>query len=1026
MDRTQCRTTVLSCAVAIALYAPSSSLAEPPSPVASQRVLETIDAARAATTEVLRQREERRSQQSQAKTKSQATGSNTTGSNTTGSSMPGTSQGTDQSQVQLGTRATPTPGQDDGRGDDVRATALPIPRHGFARTALGTLNLTGVGEGSAMGPGTAYGQVTVPEDRAALAMGSAPAAPRQGTTTDTRRTPPAASYATQGPRAPSAQRRQIPARLRQVTRFATDVSKTMEEGGAGQYLRNRNLAAASTFPARLASLQANNTWQAAPFMPIQAKDLSCHYGVPSYRTPQDFDQDETPVHISADDMSGNLEREVTYQGDVIMVQGDRATSSDIARYNRDEGYVISSGDVVYSAPDVTLTSDQPVKSDLRTNETTILGGLYQFNGSIARGTTGKLVRYGNENRTHVDKATFSGCPADHESWHFTATDIDIDRGEDFGDARNVTLWLGSVPVFYTPYLNFPLSNRRKTGLLYPSVAYNSEDGFVYVQPIYFNLAPNYDYTLKVASYGHRGFKFDNEFRYMPFAGTSGSINFDFMPHDKKADINDDQGSQKRWRFNWVHSTSLLDNDLKIKLDYARVRKTDYDYNSDFSGDLRVEDDHVKQSLLVTYDRPTYNLSLEARAYQSLLPETVYNYRPFSMLPQFKGSTYHVWNHLLFTFDTEITHFKGNHDATHMRGFDATRAHFEPTIKYHIFDAHGTTLDARVKGFLTYYDQGDEKYLKGGAVKSVLGYDHLDPHVTRALYLLELRGKTTLERKVLDLRHTQTLEPEIQYQYIPYKNQDHIALYDTTDRVKDYYTNFSYQRFTGLDRIADTNTITFGLTTRLLDAHDREKLRASVSQAYSFQTTRTKLRYNDSSNTNPRSPITASLDLSPIEGLNLHGALSYNNETNRLDRYEAYATYTARNGFNGQISYRFHRDGNYSLESKVVDLRQLGLSATVPLGGNWKVAGAFYRDLEEKENIDIKAAIKYEECCWSLSLVYENYTNIKWSKGWKRIRERSFGLQFELKGLAVLSPRGSNGFSQSSRLVPYFDPTSLNR
>ena len=54
----------------------------------------------------------------------------------------------------------------------------------------------------------------------------------------------------------------------------------------------------------------------------------------------------------------------------------------------------------------------------------------------------------------------------------------------------------------------------------------------------------------------------------------------------------------------------------------------------------------------------------------------------------------------------------------------------------------------------------------------------------------MHAKTTLERKVLDLRHTQTLEPEIQYRYIPYENQDNIGLYDTTDRLNDYYSNFS--------------------------------------------------------------------------------------------------------------------------------------------------------------------------------------------------------------------------------------------
>lgn len=114
-----------------------------------------------------------------------------------------------------------------------------------------------------------------------------------------------------------------------------------------------------------------------------------------------------------------------------------------------------------------------------------------------------------------------------------------------------------------------------------------------------------------------------------------------------------------------------------------------------------------------------------------------------------------------------------------------------------------------------------------------------------------------------MNHTQTLEPEFKYQYIPYKDQSNIALYDTTNRYDDYYTLFSPHRYAGIDRIANINMATFGLTSRLLDAHDREVFRAALAQGYNFSDNRVKLRQTDTLSTNPRSPLEALIDVVPL-------------------------------------------------------------------------------------------------------------------------------------------------------------------
>ncbi len=52
--------------------------------------------------------------------------------------------------------------------------------------------------------------------------------------------------------------------------------------------------------------------------------------------------------------------------------------------------------------------------------------------------------------------------------------------------------------------------------------------------------------------------------------------------------------------------------------------------------------------------------------------------------------------------------------------------------------------------------------------------------------------------------------------MPYRNQSEIPLFDTTENTLNYDELFTYNRFSGLDRIGDANQISLGITTRMID------------------------------------------------------------------------------------------------------------------------------------------------------------------------------------------------------------------
>lgn len=815
-------------------------------------------------------------------------------------------------------------------------------------------------------------------------------------------------------------------RLNSVTEFADNIYGVMVKNIATQqYLSNRQLAAASTFPLRLISTLSKNPWRPSPFMPVPERDMECYYGIPAYSEPQNFDIETTPVNISANEVTANGTQNLTYSGNVTVSQGDRLIKADEAVYDGDAATLVTSGNISIQTPQLTISSPASIESNLKSNVSTFSDATFQLNGSVARGSS-KLVTVNNEQKsTEIEDFTFTTCPVGDNSWYFKAGSVELDQNDSFGESYHNVLYVKDVPVLYLPYLNFPTTNQRKSGLLYPSVSISSNNGADYEQPIYWSIASNYDYTFTPRLMSKRGLLLGNEFRYMPIENSIGTFIFDYIPNDNDWALSENFDDDSRYFFRWKHTSSFFNNDLTFDIDYQRVRNGDYDYLDDLGAkETNVTDDHLKQSLKAAYDRPDFHIQAEARDYQRLQPDTILGHRPFSMLPQISGQYYSTVGSLTLNFNGEMTRFSSSSDSR-AQNFEATRIHFEPEIGMQLFNMRGTSIDASLRGFFTHYTQDSLEDMPD-YYRTNLGFTELDSSVNRALYLAQIKAKTTLERKVLDLRHTQTFEPEVLYQYIPYEDQSNIALYDTTDRMSDYYSNFSFRNYTGKDRIADINAITMGVTSRLLDPHDREIVRFGVSQTYSFHTSKVTLAPRDQINTSPRSPMAMFFNAEPVNGLTLHAGLSYDTEEDNLKSWNAMTQYKNENGLLVQVGYRFADKGNRSLANDLVDLSQLGLVTSVPINDKISVSFAAYNDLEQNEDIDTKAAIKFEECCWSLSFVYENYNSCDWDS-LERERDHIFGIQFEFKGAGAVNVTGDfdRNFTDT-RLLKHFDPTDLNR
>jgi LPS-assembly protein len=92
----------------------------------------------------------------------------------------------------------------------------------------------------------------------------------------------------------------------------------------------------------------------------------------------------------------------------------------------------------------------------------------------------------------------------------------------------------NVPILPIPSMSFPLSDKRKSGLLPPTIGVDSINGVEYRQPYYWDIAPNRDATLYPRVMSKRGVEMGGEFRYLEPA-YRGQIQANVLPGDKLRD-----------------------------------------------------------------------------------------------------------------------------------------------------------------------------------------------------------------------------------------------------------------------------------------------------------------------------------------------------------------------------------------------------------------------------------------------------------------------------------------------------------
>ncbi|MGX5027485.1 LPS assembly protein LptD [Enterobacter asburiae] len=756
-----------------------------------------------------------------------------------------------------------------------------------------------------------------------------------------------------------------------------------------------------------------------------AADLAsqCMLGVPSYNRPLvKGDTNSLPVTITADSSKGTYPDNATFTGDVDINQGNSRLQADEVQLHQKqpEGAaepvrtVDALGNVHYDDNQVILKGPKGW-SNLNTKDTNVWEGDYQMVGRQGRGKADLMKQRGENRYTILENGSFTSCLPGSNTWSVVGSEVIHDREEQVAEIWNARFKLGPVPVFYSPYLQLPVGDKRRSGFLIPNAKYSTTNYFEFYLPYYWNIAPNMDATITPHYIHKRGnIMWENEFRYLTQAG-AGLMELDYLPSDKVfQDEHPKEGDKHRWLFYWQHA-GVMDQVWRFNVDYTKV--SDSSYFNDFSSKYGSSTDgYATQKFSVGYAVQNFDATVSTKQFQVFSDQSTPTY---GAEPQLDVNWY---QNNVGPFDTRVYAQAVHFVNTDSDMPEATRVHLEPTINLP-WSNDWASLNTEAKLMATHYQQ-----------KNVDNYNatrnaHLEESVNRTLPQFKMDGKLIFERDMglLADGYTQTLEPRMQYLYVPYRDQSKIQNYDSSLLQSDYSGLFRDRTYGGLDRIASANQLTTGVTTRVYDDAAVERFNVSVGQIYYF----TESRTGDDNINWEKDNKTGSLVWAGdtywrmTDRWGLRGGVQYDTRLDNIATSSAAIEYRRDEDRMVQLTYRYASPEyiqatlpSYAGAEQYKDgISQVGGAASWPIADRWSIVGAYYFDTNANKPADQMVGLQYNSCCYALRVGYERKLN-----GWNSENNQSkydnvIGFNVELRGLSSNYGLGTHQMLRSN-ILPY--------
>ena len=569
----------------------------------------------------------------------------------------------------------------------------------------------------------------------------------------------------------------------------------------------------------------------------------------------------------------------------------------------------------------------------------------------------------------LDQVRYTTCPKTISDWQLQARHLTLNMTEERGVGRGARVDFKGVPVLYVPWMSFPLSSHRQTGLLFPTFGTSSRNGATLSIPWYWNIAPNRDLTLTPTIYTRRGISIGSELRMLQQDGR-GALYLNLMPHDRLShESRDYERVTTEWR---------LPSAWRLEVDAARVG--DVHYFEDFSQSTQLSSTvFLPRRVQLQHSTDTWRLGASALRFQTLDETLAALQRPYAQLPRLTAQARvnggGGWRALL---ESEAVNF------TRDAGVTGWRAIVNPALSWQLLQPGIHVRPAVSWDFAAYRLAG----VAPGAPRSP----------TRSVPQFTLDAGVDLERSVgREQTRLLTLEPRLLYVNIPYRDQSSLPVFDSGIPDPNFVSLFRTNRYVGGDRIGDANKLAIGVTSRMYESRTGQQyLSATFGQSFNFERPRVTLP-NQVLDTSRRSSFIANIDLRGYRQFGLHMDLAWNPELASTEKAQVALQYLKAGNQVANLSYRFDRGS----------VKQLDASGAWPVLRRWEIYARSVYSMQDHKAIDNFAGLRFRGDCWGLRAVVRRSVSTRSGQ-----QESGVYLQFELTGLSSVGT-GADTFLQQS-------------
>lgn len=720
------------------------------------------------------------------------------------------------------------------------------------------------------------------------------------------------------------------------------------------------------------------------------------------------------------------------RGGVTIEQVNKQIQADQASYTINEQHKLKqlslTGHVTIREPGRLLTAHH-ASIDFANHSATIEHSFYRFAHHYAvKQYQGQHAVYGltawgyaefitqhSKHRYTLQQVSYTTCSPENIDWQITAKEIQIDHQHGRAYARQVALSWQGIPLIRTPYLSYPINDKRQSGFLIPTFAYHSQQGIRYIQPFYINLKPNADITLYPQLYTSRGAAMGTEFRYLD-KHYHGELYFNYLPYDRHfKDFKIEYpkvGSldTARAALSWQHTTEIHPG-LHSHIDFNAV--SDNYYLKDFGGDhLTLQDWQLRRRADIEYHSRYWHgtfLFQQFQTLQMLANATISS--SYSQLPSL--SFLFDYPHPLsdVSVSGEYSHFFW--PSNHKLRPDGERLWLNPSFTVPLYLTN-INIVPRFNLYWRHYHSRNQIGLPPDLNISIpsssleLSYYH-----TRAL------------------RHLTMLSQfRAYFLWIKFHEQNQIPLYDTAYYPLTFDQLFRDNRFAGYDRIGDTTQLNLSILSHYYRGNNHDELfRLGIGGMLYFKEPQVNLCVSDCLNllqpprlTTPIkrfSPLLSQLSLFINQQLSAHGDIAYGLENRGLENLGfMLALHKSEQIFH--LSYNYHRHLirlNEKEQFFTESNQQIGLSSAFKVSPHWHLLGTWSYNLSHHYVQTFYLGTKYDSCCWALTMAAgKTLTSVTQNR--HPFYNSGIYLQLSLKGLGTIANRNPDALLAKS--IPGFN------